>query len=90
VAPETCEGGDMATAAALSDTPVSDWNTVGNIAGALWTSADLGFSHDCRICREIAESASWTPLARNEGVPGSSPGVGFGSRAQRRLPLPVQ
>jgi hypothetical protein len=32
---------------------------------------------DHRVCRQIAESARQTRLTRNEGVPGSSPGVGF-------------
>jgi hypothetical protein len=51
-----------------------------HIAGALWTSVDshgLGVSHDGCICREIMGSPSSTRLTRNEGVPGSSPGVGF-------------
>jgi hypothetical protein len=45
--------------------------------GLLRTSTDSAIAHDFRICREIAESAGRTRLTRNEGVPGSSPGVGF-------------
>ena len=53
------------------------WNTSLERCGLPRTSTDSAPRPGFAICREIAESARWTRLTRNEGVPGSSPGVGF-------------
>src|SRR6266545_5385676 len=50
------------------------WNTSLERRGLLWTSTDSAVLYDFRFCREIVESARWTRLTRNDGVPGSSPG----------------
>jgi hypothetical protein len=52
------------------------WNTSLERCGLLRTSTDSAGRLDSRICRDIARSARETRLTRNEGVPGSSPGVG--------------
>jgi hypothetical protein len=68
----TCQDRGIPDIAALEHR----WNTSLERYGLLRTSMDSANVHDSRICLEIAESASWTRLTRNEGVPGSSPGVG--------------
>jgi hypothetical protein len=55
------------------------WNTSLERCGLLRTSTDSPFRRAPCIYRENAGSASQTRLTRNEGVPGSSPGVGFAS-----------